>query len=490
MNLHAQLDPASPTPLYRQLYDHISSAIREGKIQGGERIPATRELAGLLGLNRATVSAAYQLLRKDGLISGQVGRGSFVRAGASANGGVHWSEILDSRERLLSAAQAASSAGVISFSAARPSSVLFPISEFREVCAEVTAGDRLPEILQLGSPSGYAPLREYLAAEARREGVMRSGDDILVSSGCQQAIDLLVRVLVRPGDAVILEDPTYPGLTRAFARAGARTIGVAVDDGGLDVDQLERAIAEERPRLIVVTGAFQNPTGATLAFDRRRAILRLAEAGGVVVIENDIYGALRYEGKPLPALKQIDERGDVILLRSFSKIAFPGLRVGWVTAPRAVISALAAAKQWTDLHSDHLSQAVLLRFAESGRLARHLDRVLATGRAGLRAIVAACGEHLPPGARFTRPQGGMNLWVRLPEAIDAAELRGRAEGVSYLPGGWFTVTRPHRSSLRLSFGGLTPDEIGRGVAILGRAAAVELERLRAAERFGPAPAMV
>ncbi len=477
--------------MYRQLYEQMRSEIESGRWPTSQRLPATRELAGTLGLNRATVAAAYELLQKDGLISGHVGRGSFVCAGAAAKGGLHWDELLGAGERLLSAAQSSGSTA-ISFAAARPSSLLFPVGDFREVCAEVAASDRLPEILQLGSPNGYGPLREYLAAEARREGAMRASDDILVSSGCQQAIDLLVRVLVRPGDAVLLEDPTYPGLTRSFARAGARVVGVAVDEGGMDADELERAMAAEKPRLVVVSGNFQNPTGATLSLDRRRAILRLAAAHGAIVVENDIYGALRYEGSPVATLKQLDERGDAILLRSFSKVAFPGLRVGWVTAPRAVIAALAAAKQWTDLHSDHLSQAVLLRFAESGRLSRHLERVIEAGRAGLRAIVAACREHLPPGARFTRPEGGMNLWVRLPEPLDAADLRPRAEseGVAYLPGSWFGVTRPHRAALRLSFGGLTPEEIGRGVASLGRAASGELERARAAERFGPAPAMV
>jgi 2-aminoadipate transaminase len=232
---------------------------------------------------------------------------------------------------------------------------------------------------------------------------------------------------------------------------------------------------------VLVTPNFQNPTGATIPLAARLDLLRITQAAGVTVIENDIYGALGYEGEAIPSLKQLDETGRTILLRSFSKVAFPGLRVGWVIAPSPLIERLTEAKQWSDLHTDQLSQAVLLRFAESGRLEEHRQRMLVAGRERLQAAILACAAHMPAGTRFTRPRGGMNLWVELPASLDAAELLPRAEreGVTYLPGRFFAVSKPQPNALRISFAGMTPDEIRCGIAVLGRIFREELERVRA-----------
>jgi 2-aminoadipate transaminase len=244
--------------------------------------------------------------------------------------------------------------------------------------------------------------------------------------------------------------------------------------------------------VIAVTPNFQNPTGATLGLEKRRELLRLARQARAAVIENDIYSGLRYEGDPLPSLKQLDEDRLVIQIRSVSKLALPGLRVGWVTAPREVIRRLAAWKQTSDLHSDHLSQAVLLRLAESGRLEAHRRRLAAAGRERLHALLDACARHLPAGTRFTRPEGGTNVWVRLPEPLDSERILPRAEesGVSYLPGRWFAVQRPQTGALRLSFAGLPPEVIEEGLQILGRIFRKEVQRQRAAAEAGLAPAIV
>jgi len=484
-----QLDAASDEPIYRQLHVFIRQQIQDGRLAPGTRIPPTRELAGQLGLNRTTVAAAYELLEAEGLIRGHVGRGSFVAqpAEAAPAGGIDW------EGRFLAAASsdpplpaAPTGPDAISFTSARPAEDLFPMDEFRAACIEVIESREAARILQLGSPFGYAPLREYLLREARE------WDDLLITNGCQQALDLLQRLFTVPGDAVLVEDPIYPGLKNVFARAGLRTVGVPVGLDGLDPEALPRLIARERPRLLVVTPNFQNPTGATMPLAARQTLLKMAQEAGLIVIENDIYGELRYEGAPLPTLKQLDSTGDVLQIKSFSKLAFPGLRVGWVTGPQAVVQRLAELKQSTDLHSDQLSQAVLLRFAESGRLAAHRERMVTAGRQRLQAVIAGCERHLPAGARFTRPQGGMNLWVRLPEPLDASELLPRAhnELVSYLPGRYFAVSRHEAGSLRLSFAGLPPDRIEKGLAVLGRLFGEELERARTARSAGLAPAIV
>jgi 2-aminoadipate transaminase len=484
------LDPDSDSPLYRQVYLQIKDLIDSGRFSKGSRLPATRELAGQLGLNRTTVSAAYELLEGEGLITGHVGRGSFVAGSPGTGNGIPWADILEPPAPNLAAAP--TSTPIAGFSSSRPSELLFPLEEFRATCAEVIASADAQTILQLGSPSGYPPLRRYLLELARTEGVARESDDILITSGCQQAFDLLQRTLVRKGETVLLEDPVYLGLRNAFERGGARLIGVPVGANGIDLESLERIIARERPRLLAVTSNFQNPTGATLPLASRKTLLRITQAAGVILVENDIYGALTYEGDPIPTLKRLDDSGDTVLLRSFSKLAFPGLRVGWIVGPRPLIEKLTETKLWSDLHTDQLSQAVLLRFAESGRLAEHRQRMLEAGRERLRAVLSACEKYLPAEARFTRPRGGMSLWVTLPAPLDAGELLARAEreGVTYLPGRYFAVSHPQPNSLRISFAGMAPDQIREGIAILGRIFHEELERVRAHSPLAEAPAMV
>ena len=472
-----EVNSNSASPLYRQVYEQIRHLIASGRLEDGSRLPATRELASQLGLNRTTISAAYELLELDGLITGHVGRGSFVASSTKrSQTGLDWNQLLDSREIPLTP-----SAATISFSASRPSEHLFPIAEFRATCSEVINGQDVQTILQLGSPAGYGPLRRYLLEEARAEGAARSSDDILITSGCQQAFDLLQRTLASNGETVLVEDPVYPGARNAFQRANARVVGVPVGSNGIDLQALENILNAEHPRLLIVTATFQNPTGATMPQAAREHLLRLANRSGVIVVENDIYGPLAYEGGTLDTLKRLDEAADAVLLRSFSKLAFPGLRVGWVIGPRPLIQKLTEAKQWSDLHSDQLSQAVLLRFAESGRLETHRQHVLQTGGERLRAALDACRRHLPAGTSWTQPRGGMNLWVRLPQPLDAGELLPRAEreGVSYLPGKYFAVEKSQPGALRLSFAGITPAEIETGLCTLGRIFATELERVRA-----------
>ena len=490
MLLARPLNPDSDSPLYRQLSLRIKELIESGQLSKGSRLPATRELAGQLGLNRTTVSAAYELLEAEGLLTGHVGRGSFVAGPTAVGNGVPWADILEPPAPNLAAAP--TSTPVAGFASSRPSELLFPVEEFRRTCAEVIASADAQTILQLGSPSGYPPLRRYLLELARTEGVARDSDDILITSGCQQAFDLLQRTLVRKNETVLLEDPVYLGLRNAFERGGARLIGVPVGANGIDLENLERIVARERPRLLAVTSNFQNPTGATLPLASRQALVRITQSAGVILMENDIYGPLTYEGDPIPTLKRLDESGDTVLLRSFSKLAFPGLRVGWVIGPRPLIEKLTEAKLWSDLHTDQLSQAVLLRFAESGRLAEHRRKMLEAGRERLRAVLSACEKYLPAEARFTRPRGGMSLWVTLPAPLDAGELllRAEREGVTYLPGRYFAVSHPQPNSLRISFAGMAPDQIREGIAILGRIFHDELERVRSHSPLAEAPAMV
>ena len=489
-----QFDSQDSTPIYRQLYTKIKSSILAREIGRGEKLPPTRELAGLLGLNRTTVSAAYELLEAEGLIRGHVGRGSFVE-GPPESEKLDWQALMPPEESAeaaiaMPATENSFAAPEISFASSRPSEALFPLDEFRATCREVIDSQEAAQILQLGPASGYGPLRRYLLDQARSQGIAGVDDEILITSGCQQAFDLIQRVLASHGETVLLEDPVYPGLRNVFVRGGARVIGVPVGDHGVDTDALARLMEKEHPRLVVLTPNFQNPTGTTMPEASRKAVLVAARRAGVVMVENDLYGDLRYTGSAIPPLKRLDKSGDTIFLSSFSKIAFPGLRVGWAVGPRHFIARLTDAKESCDLHSDQLSQAVLLRFALSGRLAKHRNRMISRGLERLDATLEACAAELPQGSRFTHPEGGMNIWIRLPEPLDAAEIAARAarEGVSFLPGRHFVVSRPQTQCLRLSFAGLDPEQIRGGLSVLGSIVRSELDR--ASKRSGDTNVLV
>ena len=488
------VDHHAETPIYKQLADGIRSMVDSGAIQSGEKLPATRELAGHLGLNRTTVSAAYAVLEQSGILEGHVGRGSFIAkiTRPQRTERTDWESLLPPLE----SAAPPTPKIQISFANSRPAQDAFPLASFRRLTKDVVDGPDAAQILQLGSPHGHPPLRRYLIEQAVASGIARSSDDLIITNGCQQALDLLARLFFGENrgaaNGVAMEDPVYHGLVRVFARAGANVIGIPMDAEGIDPALLEEVLQQYRPRLLVVTPSFQNPTGATLSLERRKRIVGLAQRYGAVLVENDIYSELRYQGGPVPTLKELDESGNSILLRSYSKVSFPGLRVGWVIAPQPVIARLAEAKQLSDLHSDQLSQAVLLRFAESGELTRHLERTRVAGAEKLSCVLEACARFLPEGSRFTRPSGGMSLWVEMPAPLLTESLLRRAtqRGVDFLPGHYFSARRPHARAFRLSFGGVSPAEIVQGLKILGEAACAELASFATAAPLEPVAALV
>lgn len=474
------LIPSSDTPIYKQLAEGIGQLIRRRILRPGDKLPPTRELAGQLGLNRTTVSAAYAALDELGLIDGKVGRGSFV-AGRRSSG----------QPEVALTPEESNQIGP-SFASSRPAVSDFPLEQFRTFTKEVADSAEAVEILQLGSSRGYAPLRRYLLDEALATGIARPGDDLLITNGCQQALDLVAHVLAGTGDGIVVEDPVYHGMLRAFARSGADLFGVPLDEAGMDTNALEGVLERHRPRLLAITPSFQNPTGLTLSLERRERVLALAARFDCTLVEIDIYSALRYAGEALPTLKELSSAGNTLLLRSYSKVCFPGLRVGWAIGPGHLIARLAEAKEISDLHSDQLSQAVLLRFAQSGEFARHLLRTRETGKRRLEAVLAACEEFLPQGTRWTRPEGGMSLWIELPAPLTADALLSKVQpqGVHFLPGRHFATRDSHARGFRLSFGGLTPNEIRRGLQILGEGIAAEMAAWLSAGAREPMPALV
>lgn len=376
--------------------------------------------------------------------------------------------------------------GAIRFTGATADPALFPTDDFRGVLDDAF---RLygSGALEYGPTEGYAPLREWVAGRLRDRGVRVDPDEVMIVSGSQQGLDLVARLLLHDGDAVMVEEPGYPNGFRVFQAAGARAVGVPLDDGGLRLDLLERVARREGPRLLYTMPIFQNPTGLSLAEDRTGLLLDLCGRLGMPVVEDQFDADLFYEG-PLPSpLRAADERGLVLLLGSFSKILFPGLRLGWLVVPRPLLPALHELKQMTDFSSGLLAQCAMDLYCRRGLLDRHLERVRAIYGARLGVMLRALEEEFPPDVCWTRPRGGLTLWVSLPAGLDALDLwaQARREGVDFTPGPVFFPSGGGNGHFRLSYIRETEERIHRGIALLGSLVKANLVRGAAPSAAGP-----
>jgi 2-aminoadipate transaminase len=503
--LPLHLQPESHIPLYIQLRDQLRSLVHAGDLRPGDRIPASRELALVLGVHRTTVANAYAELESEGLIQGHVGRGTFIRGNGNGlkitppapptlNGnGLRW-ELLFADERseeILTRLTASAPANALSFVMARPAEEFFPLEEL-QACSQNALRREGREILNLGASDGYAPLKEAILDLLRGDGIPAKDETLLITDGCQQALDLIAKAFVRSGDTVVLENPTYPGASAVFNGVHARCLGVPVrthaEPGsalGIDLEALESTLAANRVKLLILTPDFQNPTGTSMPLASRRRVLELAGRYQVPVVEDHIYARLHAGEGRIPSLKQLDRSNLVIHIDSFAKVAFPGLRVGWIVAPAAAIERLRLVKQMTDLHTDQLAQATLAEFLKRGYFQKHLVRMRKIYTDRLNALDEALRKVMPEGVRWNRPEGGMCVWLELPPGFDASELmiHARERGVLFAPGRYFYVQSPLPNTLRLGFASLNEKQIARGVATLADLLRVEMrKRLRGSRR--------
>jgi 2-aminoadipate transaminase len=369
---------------------------------------------------------------------------------------------------------------VISFAGGLPASELLPREEIDEAVRRLVRGGA-DGPFQYGTTEGYTPLREFLVRQMARYGIRVGTENVLITAGSQQALDLVARLFVNPGDRILTEEPTYLGALQAFGACQAEFLSVPTDDDGLRTEDLEKRL-RAGPKFLYVLPNFQNPGGTTLALERRRRLIELANHYGAPILEDDPYGQLRYEGDHLPPLVALDaeyhgcangERaftGNVLYLSTLSKTLAPGLRVGWVVAPESVIRKLVQIKQATDLHTSTFCQHVAYEVARDGFLDRHVRRLRAVYGVRRDAMLAALERHFPPGVRWTRPKGGLFLWVTLQKGFDTAELlkEALAEKVAFVPGSAFHPLGDGRETMRLNFSHAEPDVIHEGIRRLGR----------------------
>lgn len=368
---------------------------------------------------------------------------------------------------------------VISFAGGLPAAEYFPVERFQEACRAVL--DKQPHYaLQYGPTEGYQPLREMIAERLCRYNICATADNVMITSGSQQALSLIGMLLINPGDNILVEQPTYLGALQAFSVFQASYVSVPTDENGIDISQVPAAL-RHGTKFMYILPNFQNPAGVTLSMDRRKELIRLSQAHGIPLIEDDPYGALRFEGEHIKPLVVIDAEmastngpsytGNVIYLSTFSKTLAPGLRVAWVVAPPSVISKLVQLKQSADLHSPTFNQMVIHEVAKDGFIDEHVQHLREVYRQRRDAMLAALDRYMPPEVNWTHPDGGLFLWVSFPKGVDVRALFEESirRNVAFVPGdSFYTIPNPPPTA-RLNFSCMNEDKIMEGIRRLSEA---------------------
>ena len=477
-DLDISLRRESQTPLYRQLIQQIRSQIERGALPPGTRLPASRALARQLGISRISVVNAYSELRSAKLLSAHAGRGTFV---AHAPG-------LPEPAPATSEARAASirqmmrlarKPGIIDFSSGSPPGEFFPIAYLQEAINQVIERDGA-KALSYEVAEGYLPLRRAVREYVRAIGIACRLEDVLITGGAQQAIDLVLQSLVSPSETIVTADPTYLGIIDIAKARGLRIHGIPVDQDGIRVDALENALSDLRPRLIYVMPSYQNPTGHLMPMHRRRQLARLAAQHRIPLLEDEVYREFRFEGDELPPLKALDESDVVIHTNAFTKVLLPGIRIGYLIAGGPYYERLARVKQAADISTSGLNQRTIHLLLERGVLAQQLERNRIELRRRRVAALSAAQRHFPPGASWFSPQGGLYLWVELPadgpsatETFIAAIQRDAAFAIGSL----FYTGDGGSHAMRLNFGVHQPAVIEDGFRRIGEAWTAERKRV-------------
>jgi 2-aminoadipate transaminase len=379
---------------------------------------------------------------------------------------------------------------IISFAGGLPAPELFPIEAFQAACARVLK-QHGQQALQYSTTEGYLPLRQYIVKKMAQYGIYATPENVLITSGSQQALDLLGKLLLNPGDRVLTEQPTYLGALQAWRAYQAEFVGTPIDDDGLRTDLLEEALCAG-PKFMYVLPNFQNPGGVTLSLARRLALIELADRYGIPIIEDDPYGELRFEGEHLPPLVVLDAerlsdrpangsgffQGNVIYLSTFSKTLAPGLRLGWMVAPEEVIRRCVMAKQGMDLHTSSFVQMVAYEVVSDGFLKQHVRHLRDVYRQRRDVMLAVLDQHAPPGVSWTWPEGGLFLWVTLPDGMDSALIleKAIANKVAFVPGSAFYPDSGGHNAMRLNFSNAQPEQIEIGIKRLSQVLASALTK--------------
>jgi DNA-binding transcriptional MocR family regulator len=481
------LDRSGSQPLYRQIIDRVRALIEAGTLEPGRALPSSRRLASQLGVDRATVTEAYAELQALGYVRSRPGsytiaqkRGGPAGRIPGAGHDIDWRERArpeaDWADRSFRArpAEATSRPGpgknVISLAQLDPDPRLFPLGSIHRTFSRILGGEAAGPF-EYGSYQGHGALREHLARRMRLHGVEASAEDVLVTNGAQQALDLLIRVFARPGRTVVIESPTYALMIPLLKLNGAAARAIPMRDDGLDLDRLEKVLDREDVAFVYTMPNFQNPTGITTGHDHRARLLAMCRTRGVPIVEDGFEEDMKYYGRVDLPVKSMDKGGAVIYVGTFSKALFPGLRVGWIAADGECVRRLTAVKRYTDLTSNQLAQTFMHRFCEDGHYDRHLRRLHRAYRRRLDLTLRTMKETFPETVTWTEPPGGYTLWVRMPERMSRAGLEAFLEpyGVAVSAGENYFLEGAPSEHFRLCIARTDEAEIREGIGRLGRA---------------------
>ncbi len=373
---------------------------------------------------------------------------------------------------------------VISLAGGLPAPETFPVEIIKRIAQEVLT-EHADKALQYGTTKGFTPLRLALARwMEKRYGIPISKVEIMMVAGSQQALDLIGRVFINPGDIVVVEGPTYLAALQAFKYYEPEFVSVPMDHDGMRVDILEEKLEElerqgKRVKFVYTVSTFQNPMGVTMSLERRKKLVKLAKEHDFLIVEDNPYSELRYSGEPVPPVKHFDDEGRVIYLGTFSKILAPGFRLGWVAAHPHFIRKMEIAKQSIDLCANTLAQVIAWKYVEEGHLDRHIPEIVKFYKPRRDAMLKALDEFMPEGVEWTRPDGGMFIWVTLPEGIDTKLMMEKAvsKGVAYVPGEAFFAHRDVKNTMRLNFTYVPEEKIREGVKRLAEVIREEIKKL-------------
>ncbi len=487
------LDRQSEVPLYKQIESHFRAGILSGNLSPNTRLPAIRTLAQDLGVNRITIENAYAGLEADGLIASRVGSGTYVlplhslpaiSASRTQDTWPQWQQDLQIKDnfRVSQIPQGASiDSQRIDFSSGIGDAQLFPADEFRKVLQSVIRRDGIAA-LEYGDSHGYAPLRSTIAKVLASQGLQVHPDDILITSGSQRSIALVSQLLVKLGETILVESPTYARALELFDTLDFEIVGIPIDEDGMRVDLLEDLLQQHDPKLIYTIPNFQNPSGTCLSGQRRRQLIAIANRYNIPILEDDFVGDLRYEGRAQPTLKALDPGGNVIYISTFSKMLMSGLRVGFLVAEGPVFAKLAEFKYLNDLATSNLIQRALQAFVSIGRYQSHLRKSRQIYRRRRDLMMDSIKRHLPEGVTFELPLGGLFAWLKLPDQVSSLDLLPLAhqEGVTFCPGTeFFPKGLDGERFMRLNFVTSTENESREGIKRLGRA----LEKMSATRKL-------
>lgn len=471
------IDRQSKTSITQQIANWMKEGIRTGSLPRGMKLPATRTLAAELGLSRITVQNAYALLESDGLIITREGSGTFVdppqtiRQAPDQPVGKNWPRWqlagLPETAPVVPAVPAlptSSAEKVISFTGVGDPDQ-FPMRDFLHTLQDVIRRNGTAALGYGRFGAGYDPLRLTISRVLASQGIQSKPEQVLITSGSQQALALVCQQLLHEGDVILVESPTYNLALELFRRLKLKIIDIPVDENGMQVELIEPLLQVDHPRLIYTIPNFQNPTGACMSVARRKLLLSLAAKYNIPILEDDFAGDLRYESRSLPAIKALDVNGQVIHVGTFSKMLMPGIRVGYLVADGPIFAEFVNLKFVQDLTTSPLIQRALDDFVTIGRYQAHLRRTTRLYRQRRDALVSALNKHLPQ-ISYTIPHGGLFLWLALPLGISSSELLPLAvkEGVEFAPGTrFFANPEDGESFIRLNFATLTVEEIEEGI---------------------------